>query len=736
MHSVSSDQVAALLRTSADGLDDEEVRRRLAEYGPNSVEVEATSRWLVVLLHQFASPLIFILLVAATVTLFLREWVDAGVIGAALALNATIGFTQERRAEASVRALMQMLAPRARVVRDGYEQEVESTTLVPGDLVLLESGMRVPADLRLVDATRLWIDQSLLTGESLPVERDAHAVDEATETPERRNMTYAGSVITSGRGRGYIVATGMNTELGKIAGLVRSEESPETPLQARMTRLGHMIGVLVGVSAVGTFVLGVSLGEPVSHMFMVAVAMSVAAVPEGLPVAFTIVLALGVHRMARRNAIIRRLPAVETLGSTTVIGSDKTGTLTENRMLVREAWAGGQFFAVEPTERLDTIVLERGDREALSGYEAFSLALLTGVLANEATLNEQGQHQGDPTEIALLLHAAHHGIDPRTEREGYDSVAEMPFESERQYSASVREREGDHILFLKGAPERVLDVCSHILMADGKTPVERDLVQAAAEEMAARGLRVLAMAYSPLPGKLPASEQLGEPSELVFLGLQGMYDPPRAGVRQAIATCVEGHRLYPHRPWKGPAFPDVRYNYYREPSLDSNTPCSEAGKSFPAEPVDAQVTAIIRTLAMDPVWLDYIDREARRTPPGSAEARRRSLTAKRKRLVNAFIEGHLDEGDYRPRLAEIESELRHLPVEPNELIASLGRLQSFAHLWDNADAQFQHEVCRIIFAGATLISDEPRIVVEPHPEFEPLLDLRRLYVSPTSPGRG
>lgn len=205
---------------------------------------------------------------------------------------------------------------------------------------------------------------------------------------------------------------------------------------------------------------------------------------------------------------------------------------------------------------------------------------------------------------------------------------------------------------------------------------------------------------------------------------------------QGIATCVEGHRLYPHRPWKGPAFPDVRYSYYREPSLDSNKPCSEAGKSFPADPFDAQMSEIIRTLAVDPAWLEYINREARRTPSGTSEARRRSLTAKRKRLVNAFIEGHLDESDYRPKLAEIESELRLLPVEPNELLASLGRLQSFAQLWDNADAQFRHEVCRIIFASATLSSNEPRIVVEPHPEFEPLLDLRRLYVSPTPPARG
>ena len=343
-HALGIEEIGERLGTGPAGLDLEEAAARLERHGPNRLEEAPPTPWWMLLLHQFASPLIFILLIAAAITVLLEEFIDAAVIAAVLVLNATIGFTQESRAEASVRSLMQLVSPHARVVRGGRERDIESAELVPGDLVLLESGVRVPADIRLVTTTALEIDESLLTGESLPVRKAHQPLPAETGASDRKNIAYAGCVVTSGRGRGYVVTTGMATELGAIARQVREEETPDTPLQRRMTRLAHLIGVIVAGSAVVAFGLGVSLGEPASDMFLVAVAMAVAAVPEGLPVAFTIVLALGVRRMARRNAIVRRLPAVETLGSTTVVGSDKTGTLTENQMTVREIWAGGEWF--------------------------------------------------------------------------------------------------------------------------------------------------------------------------------------------------------------------------------------------------------------------------------------------------------------------------------------------------------------------------------------------------------
>ncbi len=341
-HVEKPDEIAERLGTDPHGLTRAEAHTRLAREGPNQLPEAPPTSPLVVLLHQFGSPLIYILLAATLVTLALEEFIDAGVIAAVLALNAIIGYTQERRAEASVRALMHLMAPHARVIRDGREWEIESGELVAGDVVLLESGARVPADLRLFAVTALRVDESLLTGESLPVTKTTAPLDGVDRgVADRTNMAYMGTVVASGRGRGYVVATSVRTELGAIAESVRSGPEPDTPLQQRLARFAHVIGLAVAISAVLAFGIGVAMGESPAYMFMAAVALAVSAVPEGLPVAFTITLALGVRRMARRLAIVRRLPAVETLGSTTVIGSDKTGTLTENRMTVREIRAGG-----------------------------------------------------------------------------------------------------------------------------------------------------------------------------------------------------------------------------------------------------------------------------------------------------------------------------------------------------------------------------------------------------------
>lgn len=537
-HAREREELEALLGTGPRGLAEAEARERLARLGPNQLEEAPPPSALTILLHQFRNPLIYILLVATAVTLALGEYIDAGVIAAVLALNAIIGFTQERKAEVSVRSLMRLLSPRAHVVRDGKEWERESRELVPGDLVLLESGVRVPADLRLVSTTALAVDESLFTGESLPAAKHARPLGEAVPLADRANMAYTGTVVTTGRGRGYVVATGPRTELGAIAGEMRQAERTDTPLQQRMSRLTRLIGIVVAVAAVGGFVLGVLLGHPPAEMFMLGVALAVAAIPEGLPVVFTITLAIGVSRMARRRAIIRRLPAVETLGSTTVIGSDKTGTLTENRMTVEEVWAGGRFFPV--TGAADRLEAGPGAAALLAGSEPLRLTLLCGVLTNEADVYATEQvleSRGDPTEAALLVAAARMGIAHEDARGAHASFAEIPFEPERQYSASVRTQDGRYHVFVKGAPERLLPMCSSVLGGQGGRALSAGDVLGAARQLASRGLRVLAMAHAEHARPPHGPEEVREPEDLSLAGLVGMKDPPRAGVREAIAGC-------------------------------------------------------------------------------------------------------------------------------------------------------------------------------------------------------
>lgn len=542
-HTLERATVEEMLGTGVHGLDAAEVDARILRYGANALEEAPPPNPITILLHQFQSPLIYILLVAAAVTLVLGEHIDSGVIGAVLVLNAVIGFIQEYRAEHSVRALMQLVSPKARVIRNGREHVVESRELVPGDVVALESGVRVPADLRLGSTTALMIDESLLTGESMPVNKITGRL-EGTNLPlgDRKNMAYAGSIVVSGRGRGYVVSTGNRTELGTIAEHVRGRERAATPLQIRMARFAGVVGLVVAAGALGVFAVGIARGESAVDMFMVAVAMAVAVVPEGLPVVFTITLALGVRRMAQRNAVIRRLPAVETLGSTTVIGSDKTGTLTENRMTVQKVWAGGRTFSVSGGGAGDSIILNGEEAAALAEHHPLYLTLLTGVLANEADISrtENGYEMyGDPTEGALLIAAAEAGIEPAETRAVYPLDAEIPFESERQYAASFRSHQGRHYLFVKGAPERLLAMSDQLLMEDGAVPIQNETVLTASQALASEGLRVLGMAYRTLPQPPAAPDELPAPDGLTFVGLQGSMDPPRRGVREAIAGCQE-----------------------------------------------------------------------------------------------------------------------------------------------------------------------------------------------------
>jgi magnesium-transporting ATPase (P-type) len=538
-HAVGAAEVEDALRTSAHGLSAREVEARMRHYGPNRLADEPAPSAMVVLLRQFRSPLIYILLAACGVTVVLGEFIDAGVIGVVLTLNAVIGFTQERKAEGAVRALMHLVVAHAKVMRDGHECEIDSVDLVPGDVVLLEPGGRVPADIRLVTANALRVDESLLTGESLPVAKHVEPTPADAVLADRRCMAYTGAVVSSGRGRGVVVATGVSTELGAIAGLVRDAEAAQTPLQLRMASFAKLVGIAVGAAATVAFVSGVALGGDTSEMFLTAVALAVSAVPEGLPVAVTITLAIGVSRMARRNAIVRRLPAVETLGSTTVIGSDKTGTLTENRMTVQAVWADGHRYSVARDDPVGGFLF--GDDPVSSGdHLALQRMLRAGVLTNEADVylaNGEMRATGDPTEVALILAAMRQGIVPEELRDRHPVFAEIPFESERRYSATVRETDVGQTTFVKGAPERVIDMCTHVLTANGPAPIDAEIVRAAAHELAADGLRVLAMAEREHSTRRADGTEIDEPDGLTFLGLQGMVDPPRPAVRESIAMC-------------------------------------------------------------------------------------------------------------------------------------------------------------------------------------------------------
>ena len=532
-HALEGQEVLDILETDLQGLAGSTAAERREEHGENRLEQEAPVSDLILLGRQFKSPLILILLVATGVTLLLREYADSAVIIAVLILNAVIGFTQERRADRSVQALMSLASPDATVRRDGSRHRIDATELVPGDIVLLDAGDRVPADLRLIEASALRADESLLTGESEPVRKSTEPVDEDTLPADHSSMVHMGTNIAAGRGIGVAVATGTSTVLGGIAERMSEQERPQTPLQRRMDRFANIIAAAVIGSTVVAFTLGVALGGGIGEMFLVAVALAVAVVPEGLPVAFTIAMALGVRRMANRRVIVRTLPAVETLGSTTVIGSDKTGTLTENRMSVVAGWTpSGWFHLGADTTPLD----DESVRIGAEPPDAVARMLRSGVLANDAYLTKDGDGGGDPTEVALLHAAAAAGIDPERLRAETDVLIDVPFSSENRYSYVIT-RENGPFMRLKGAPERVTELSQSMSGADeDASPIDVDLVLDAARRMAERGLRVLAIAEARMEGD-PDPDDPPEPEDLVLTGLVGMQDPPREGVRDAIARC-------------------------------------------------------------------------------------------------------------------------------------------------------------------------------------------------------
>ncbi len=451
---IDTEAVFKQLQTSEYGLFEQEAKSRLEREGPNKLpEAKGVSPWKL-LLHQFASPLIYILVVAAVVTAFLGEHIDTGVIAAVLILNATIGFWQEYKAEKSVRALDRMVVSRARVVRGGAEKEVLSETLVPGDMVLLGSGMKVPADLRLIRTTELRIEEAALTGESVPVSKTIASIGDENLTPgDQTNMAFMGTIVVNGRGKGIVVGTGVKTVLGQIARDIKELAVTATPLQQKIAGFAHLIGLIVLGSAAAISLLGLFLGMTVAEIFKIAVAAAVAAVPEGLPIVVTVAMAIGLSRMAKKNAIIRKLPAVETLGSTTVICSDKTGTLTKNEMTVKAIYDGLHSCEVtgsgyEPEGEL-YCEWEPTDRTTL---ERMRQIARIGMLCNESNIiEENGEFKvdGDPTEAALHVAAIKAGLDREREKALYPQLSIVPFESERGFMATLHRFDGKRLIFAK-----------------------------------------------------------------------------------------------------------------------------------------------------------------------------------------------------------------------------------------------------------------------------------------------
>ena len=544
-HQLPAEEVVQLLETDLQaGLTAAEVRRRSAKFGPNRLTFKkGRGEWMRFLL-QFHQPLLYVLLAASAVTAALGEWVDASVIFGVVFLNAVVGYIQESRAEKAINALAQMVVTAATVRRDDRRQRVPSEDLVPGDIVLLESGDKVPADLRLFEVRNLQVDESALTGESVPVPKHGDVLALDTILAERRNLAFAGTLVTYGRAEGVVWATGDRTEMGRIAWLISEATDLSTPLTRKIAHFSRMmLWAILGLAA-ATFALGIWRGEAAFEMFMAAVALAVGAIPEGLPAAVTITLAIGVSRMARRRAIIRKLPAVETLGSTTVICSDKTGTLTENQMTVQALHAGGVRYAVTGSgyEPRGEILDPAGRPVDPVSRVALTECLRAGLLCNDAQLVREKERwivQGDPTEAALIVVAEKAGLAHVETSERSPRLDAIPFESEHQFMATLHGGgKTGHVIYKKGAVERLLDRCATTLDdSGGLQEIDREAVRRAADELAARGLRVLAFARRLAPREQRRVEHRHVTEGLTFLGLQGMIDPPRPEAIDAVGQC-------------------------------------------------------------------------------------------------------------------------------------------------------------------------------------------------------
>ena len=553
----SIDEVVQYSKTDLKiGLSSPEVKKRLDEVGPNQLEEKKGRTPWDMFLGQFKDVLVLILLISALVSFILGEVSDAMVIAIILILNATLGVVQEYKAEKSLAALKKMTTPNALVIRDGKQARIEATQLVPGDIVLLESGDHIPADLRLSMVTNLKIQEAVLTGESVPVEKTAEIIDKDNistgdqDTGDQDNMAFMGTAVISGRGRGIVVATGMKTEMGQIAGMLEEQKQEDTPLQKKLNQVGKKLGLIILIVVGLVVLLGYLRGIEFFEMFLIGISLAVAAVPEGLPAVVTVVLALGVQRMIKKHVIVRRLPAVETLGATTVICSDKTGTLTQNQMTVRKLVLSEKKIEVEGEGYRPVGKFYQTEQEIQVQTDPdLSLLLRGAVLCNNAELqknNENNQWEiiGDPTEGALVVTAAKAGYDKKKLEEDYPRVKEFPFDSDRKQMSTLHQTpDGSQIIFVKGAPDQVISFCTYYQKNGRKEEMGESIknkVLAQNKELAVEALRVLAIAY-----RLVDKENLDEikeikdaEKELIFLGLIAMIDPPRKEAIESVKTCL------------------------------------------------------------------------------------------------------------------------------------------------------------------------------------------------------
>lgn len=545
-HQLSAADTAQYLETDlVMGLLHTDVPLRQDRYGLNELQRKAGENPVLRFLMEFNQPLIYILLIAGVVALVLRDWVDAGVIFAVTLLNAVIGFLQESKAEQAIAALAKSVTTEATVIRDGQKVRLNSRDLVPGDLVLLASGDKVPADLRLVTVRDLQVSEAALTGESIPVLKTTKPLAAETVLADRVNMAYAGSLVTVGQARGVVVAIGNQTETGQIAQLMQHSTGLETPLTRKIERFSKTLLYIILSLAVGMFVVAIGKGRTAADAFKAAVALAVSAIPEGLPAVVTVTLAIGVNRMAQRHAIIRKLPAVETLGSTTVICSDKTGTLTENQMTVQAIYAGGSSYTVSGVGYdPEGSILHNQQPVDINSSTSLQECLECGILCNDSHLqNQEGQITvaGDPTEGALIIAAQKAGLILPSLEQAKPRLDTLPFESQFQYMATLHQQhrsEGSNTIYVKGSIEAILKRCTSQLNANGKlVNLHPESIEQVGHQMASQGLRVLAFAKKDLAVAQSTIDHADIDTDLIFLGLQGMIDPPRPQAIAAVRVC-------------------------------------------------------------------------------------------------------------------------------------------------------------------------------------------------------
>jgi P-type Ca2+ transporter type 2C len=545
-HNVAIHDVIKALNSDSNGLTDKEAKSRLETHGFNELKAEKKDSPLKIFLSQFKDFLVWVLIAASIISIAIGEYTDFIVIIAIVVINAVLGFYNEFRAEKSIEALMRIAALKAKALRDGKLTQLEARELVPGDIIFLETGEKIPADARIIEEMSLETDESALTGESLPVRKSAGIIIKA-QVADQKNMLFSSTIVTKGKGKAIVVSTGMKTEIGKIAKMVQETDNKTTPLQQNVEQFGKWLGVLILIVCAVVFtvsllrnflVTGSETGKFIIDMFMIAVSLAVAAIPEGLPIIVTITLAIGVQRMVKRNALIRKLPAVETLGCTTVICSDKTGTLTCNEMTVRKIYANNLEINVSGAgyNPEGAFTDDKGNKVR---NEELSLILQIGLLCNDATLTKNNKWEifGDPTEGALLVSAGKIGLKKEELEEKYPRKADLPFDSERKLMTTIHNIKGELTAYTKGAPDILITRCNFIY-ANGKvtkmTSQEKEEIMRINQEMASHAMRVLGFAFKILAG---TEEKDRSEHNMIFVGLQGMIDPPRKEVKEAIEKC-------------------------------------------------------------------------------------------------------------------------------------------------------------------------------------------------------